>query len=173
MLSTKKLALITLFGVVVFLSKTLVPSPIDKMFVVVQALLLALGALLLRKMGATYVAFIGGVLTALWRPAYAPFTFGTALLYGLFVDGAFLIAQVRQAEGNVKARRLVIALTVSTALLGLFSYYVNSIIFGLVPRNPTLEVIILLAGALNGVVAGYLASVIWNKYLKNVILQDL
>jgi len=167
--STKKLALTTLFGVVVFLSKTIVPSPIDKMFIVVQALLLTLGALLLRKMGATYVAIVGGILTALWRTAYAPVTFATALLYGLFVDGFLLVARVNEAEGKVKTRRLVISVTVSTALLGYLSYYMSSIVLGLVPRNPTLEVIILFAGALNGVVAGYLASIIWNKHLRNII----
>jgi len=46
---TKRVALATLFGVVIFLSKTIVPPPIDEILIVVQALLLALGALLLRR----------------------------------------------------------------------------------------------------------------------------
>jgi len=165
---TKRVALATLFGAVIFLSKTLMPSPIDKMFIVLHALLLALSSLLLRRMGATYVAVIGGVLTALWRTALAPFTFVFALLYGLFVDGFFFIFKVNPTEGNMKTRRLVASMTVSTALLGLISYYMTVFMFSLVERNPVLEVGILVIGILNGAFAGYLASIIWNRYLKNV-----
>ncbi len=166
----KRLALATLFGVIIFLSKTIFPSPVDKMFIVVHALLLALSALLLRRKGATYVAVIGGVLTALWRAALAPFTFVFAVLYGLFVDGFFFIFKVNVAEGDVETRRLVASMTVSTALLGLISYYATVFLFGLVPRNPVLEISILVIGTTSGAVAGYLASVIWNKHLKNVKL---
>lgn len=168
---TKRVALATLFGAVIFLSKTVMPSPIDKMFIALHALLLALGSLLLRRMGATYVAVIGGVLTALWRTALAPFTFVFALLYGLFVDGFFFIFKVNHAAfRSVETRRLVASMTVSTALLGLISYYMTVFIFSLVQRNPVLEVGILVIGTLNGTLAGYLASIIWNRYLKNVKL---
>lgn len=166
----KKVALATLFGAVIFLSKIVMPSPMDKMFIFLQALLLALGSLLLRRMGATYVAVIGGFLTALWRSALAPFTFVFALLYGLFVDGFFFIFKINPAEGDAKTRKLVAAMTVSTGLLGLISYYVTVFIFGLVERNLLLEVGILIIGTFNGTVAGYLTSIIWNKYLKNVKL---
>lgn len=71
-LQSKRVAVATLFGAVIFVTKTVLPSPIGHMFIVVHALLLALGALLLRRMGATYVSVIGGVLTALWRTALAP-----------------------------------------------------------------------------------------------------
>lgn len=168
---TKRVALATLFGAVIFLSKTVMPSPIDKMFIVLHALLLVLGSLLLRRMGATYVAVIGGVLTALWRTALAPFTFVFALLYGLFVDGFFFIFKVKRAAfGSVETHRLVVSMSVSTALLGLISYYITVFIFGLVQRNPLLEVGILVIGTLNGAFAGYLASIVWNRYLKNVKL---
>lgn len=167
---TKRVAFATLFGAVIFLSKTVIPSPIDKMFIVSHALLLALSSLLLRRMGATYVAVIGGVLTALWRTALAPFTFVFALLYGLFVDSFFFIFRINPTENDVKTRKLVAAMTVSTGLLGLISYYVTVFIFGLVERNLLLEVGILVIGTFNGTVAGYLTSIIWNKYLKSVKL---
>lgn len=159
----------TLFGAVIFVSKTVVPSPIDKMFIVVHALLLALGALLLRRMGATYVALIGGVLTALWRTALAPFTFVFDILYGLLVDGFFLIFKVNTTEREIKTGRLIASITLSTALVGLLSYYVT-VSLGLLQRNPILEVGILVIGTLNGVVAGYFASIIWNKHLKEAKL---
>jgi len=140
------------------------------MFIVVHALLLALGALLLQRMGATYVAVIGGVLTALWRTAFAPFSLVFALLYGLLVDGFFFLLRVNTKD-KVKTGRLMASMTVSTALVGLLSYYVTVFPFGLFPRNLALEVAILVVGTLNGTLAGYLASIIWNGHLKNAKLR--
>lgn len=161
---TKSIAIASIFGAVIFVAKAIVPSPMDKIFIVVQALLLALGALLVGRMGATYVAAIGGVLTALWRIALAPFSFSFALLYGLLVDGCFFLFRIRDARGKARTARLVVAMTLSTMIAGLSSYYVT-VVLGLVPRNLLLEIIVLFAGTLNGVLAGYFASIIWNKYL--------
>jgi len=166
--STKRVAIATLFGVLIFVTKTILPSPIDRMFIVVQALLLGLGSLLSGRIGATYVAVIGGILTVLWRPALAPFTFLFAFLYGLFVDGLFFIFKVNIAGGKVKTTRVVTSLTLSTALVGFLSYYVTVLMLGLLQRNLILEVGILAFGTISGAVAGYLASIIWNRYLKNV-----
>ena len=166
--NTKRTALATLFGVILFLSKIITPFPIDKMVIGVHALLLALGALLLERMGATYVAIIGGVLTAFWRMSTAPFTLGFTLLYGLFVDALFFISKAYTPKGNVNSGKLIASLTVSTALVGLLSYYTTVFLFGLLQRNPVLEVSMLLIGAINGAVAGYFTTVIWNKYLKTV-----
>jgi len=168
--STKRVTIAAIFGAVVFVIKTFMPSPLDKMFIVVQALLLALGALLLRRMGATFVAAIGGILTALLRQAFAPFTFLFAFLYGLFVDAFFFIFKVKIADGKVKTGRLVASITLSTALVGLLSYYVTVLVLGLLQRNPILEVSILVIGTVNGAIAGYFASIIWNKHLKNAKL---
>jgi len=166
--TSKRVAVATLFGAVIFVSKTVLPSPVDKMFIVVHAALLALGALLLRRMGATYVAVVGGILTALWRSALAPFTFGFALLYGLLVDGLFLVFRVNTKGGEVNTRMVVAIMMVSTALTGFLSYYVTVFPFGLFQQNPAIDAAILAAGILSGMVAGYLASVIWNKRLKHV-----
>lgn len=163
---TKRIAVATLFGALIFVSKVVVPSPIDKMFVVIQALLLALGALLLKRMGATYVAAIGGCLTALWRISFAHFTFIFALLYGLFVDIFFFVFKVNADQDTVKTSKLIALMTVSTALVGLISYYTTVFPFSLLPKNLVLEVSILIVGALNGSIAGYFASVIWNRHLR-------
>lgn len=140
------------------------------MFTLVHALLLALGALLLGRMGATYIAAIGGALTALLRTATAPFTFVFALAYGLFVDVFFFIFKVNTAEGNIKTSRLVASMALSTASVGIISYYTTVHLAELLPKNPMLELGILIVGTLNGIVAGYLASTTWNRYLKNVRL---
>ncbi len=140
----------------------------DKILIIVPAILLGLGALLLKKMGATYIATIGGTLTALWRPALAPFTLLFAVLYGFSIDGFFLVFKVNSSSGHVKTGKLVASLTLSTALTGFLSYYVTVLLLGLHQRNPDLEVSVLVAGILSGALAGYLVSIIWNKYLKNV-----
>jgi len=165
--NARRIALATLLGVLVFLSKVILPSPLDKMFILPQALLLALGGLLLRRMGATYVATIGGAVTAMWRPEFALFTFGFAVLYGFFVDLFIFTFKADAAKGDMKPRGVVIAITLSTALIGILSFY-TSVLFGLLPRNPPVEVVILIAGTLNGAVAGYLAYIIWKRYLKNI-----
>ncbi len=162
----KRVAITTIFGATIFIVKTLAPSPIDKMLIFVQALLLALGALLLRRMGATYVAAIGGILTALWRTALAPFTLLFAVLFGFFIDGFFYLFKVNIKDGRVRSSRLVVAMTLSTMLVGLSSYYM-SVSMELLPRNPIMEVSILVAGTLSGAAAGYFAAIIWNKHLKN------
>ena len=167
---TRRIAIAAVFGAVIFVTKTFVPSPMNKMIIVVQALLLAVSSLLLGKGGATYVALIGGLLSALWNLALAPFTVLFALLFGLFVDSFIYLFKVDIVAGEVEAGRLVAAMTLSTMLVGVLSYYVTVHLFDLIPRNPSMEAIILVMGTISGAVAGYLASVVWNKHLKNVKL---
>ena len=166
--STKSIAIAILFGAMIFLTKTFAPSPMNKMLIVVQALLLALSSLLLGMMGATYVASIGGVLTSLWNFALAPFTLAFAIFFGLLVDGFFFLFKVNIAEGRVETGRLVVAMTLSTMLVGVLSYYVTVHLMGLMPQNPLLEAFVLVMGTISGAIGGYLASTIWNRHLKNV-----
>jgi hypothetical protein len=168
-LRTKRLALATLFGVVVFLSDVVLPSPLKYMFFVVHATLLCLGAIILRRMGATYVALIGGSLAAVWQFATAPFTFAFAVLYGLLVDGLIVVFKVIE-DDYVMRRRLIAASAVGTVVVGGASFYTTVIVFGWFPRNVFIETAILVGGTLNGAVAGYLASLVWNKYLKDLAL---
>lgn len=165
----KKMSLALLFGALIFLSKAFIPPPFDKMFIVLQSLLMALGRLMLGGAGATYIAMIGGFLTALLRPALAPFTFLFAALYGLLVDVFFFVFRVDDKQiDNVKTRSVVAAMALSTGLVGFISYYTTVFMFRLIGRNPILEVIILITGVLSGAIAGYLASILWNKHLKNI-----
>ena len=168
--STRRIAVTTVFGALIFISKTLVPSPLNKMIVVVQALLLALSSLLLRRFGATYSGLIGGILTALWNLALAPFSFVFALLFGLLVDGFFFVFKVDMSGEEVNSTRVVAAMTIATAFVGVLSYYSTTHLIELIPRNLVMEIIILVIGTVSGALAGYLTSVIWNRYLKNVKL---
>ena len=165
---TKKVTLAILFGVLIFLSKVLMPFPLDKMFIVLHALLLVLGNLILGRLGATYVATVGGVLTAIWKTAFGLFSFTIALIYGLLVDSFIMIFKINPVEDYRLTTRLVAATTISTAILGLLGFYTTVFVFKLIQRNTILEVTMLVVGSLNGAAAGYFASILWKKYLKNI-----
>ncbi len=159
----KKIALASFFGVIIFISKVF-PTPIDKMLVIVQALLLSLASLLLRRMGATYTAAIGGILTSIWKAGFFPFSLIFAVIYGLMIDGFFYIFKVRTPREEVRTGRLVASLTLSTALIGLVSFYVT-VSLKFMPMLPILYIIVLVVGTVSGAVAGYLTSFIWKRYL--------
>jgi len=168
MQKAKRLFIAALFGSIIFVTKVFVPSPIDKLLIVVQAVLLALAALFIKKAGATYVGVVGGVLTALGRPALGPFTFFFAFLYGVFVDVFFLLFKVNPTTDVVNRNRIMIAMTFSTAIIGFLSYYTTTILIEILPIDPMLAALILFMGTVSGAVAGYAASYLWNKYLKSI-----
>ncbi len=168
-----------MFGVAVFISKITLPSPFDKTLVVFQALFLTLGALLIGVMGATYVSLVGGVLTAFWRASTAPFTFTFALMYGLLVDALILGFKAKSSKGDVKTSRMVAAVTVSTGIVGLTSYYVTVFVIPIIPRISivisiagfainVVETAILIAGLVNGLIAGYVATYVWKRNLRQL-----
>lgn len=162
-LQSRRVALVALFGAMIAVSKIIIPSPIDKAVVIVQVVFLALSYLLLGSFGATSVALVGGVITSIWRASNALFTLVFALIFGLLVDVLSLALKVKTKEGDVETRKLTVAMTISTAFVGLISYYVTVNFLALLPRNPVLEAGILTAGVMNGVGGGYLAAVIWRK----------
>ena len=127
-----------------------------------------MGNLLLKKIGATYVGSISGILTAFWRTELAPFTFIFALLYGLLVDVLFFALNIDAEKNQIETYRMVVAMTVSTVITGLLSYYTTVFVFNLFQRNLILEFSLLFIGSLNGIVAGFFTNFIWKKYLKNI-----
>jgi len=176
---SQKITLATMFGVAVFISKIALPSPFDKALVVFQALFLTLGALLIGVMGATYVSLVGGILTAFWRASMAPFTLTFALMYGLLIDSLIPGFKAKSSKGDVKSSRIVAAVTVSTGIVGLTSYYVSVFVVKIITRSPTvvyiaglainvMEIAILIAGLVNGLIAGYVASYIWKRNLRQL-----
>lgn len=165
-----RLIIAALFGSIIFVTKIFVPSPIDKLLIVVQAVLLGLAALFIKKVGATYAGAVGGVLTALARPALGPFTFFFAFLYGVLVDAFFFLFKVNSATDLVDRNRVIMAMTLSTSIVGLLSYYMTSVMMDLLPIEPMLAGFLLFMGAVSGAVAGYATTYLWNKYLKSIPL---
>jgi len=165
----QRLTLAVLFAVLVFVSKIFLPTPLDKMFVVVQALFLGLGAIALSPFGATVVSGIAGLLTSAWRAPFAPLTLGFAVLYGLLVDAFLILLKVKAENGAVRLKRLVAGLTMATAVTGMISYYATVHVLSLLPRNIVLEAAILVIGVLNGLAGGYLAGLLWSKALRPLL----
>jgi len=165
---TRRITVATIFGVLVFVSKILIPTPLDKMAIAPQALLLTLGFLSIGPLGATYVAAVGGLLSAVWRGPFAPFTVAFALMYGLLIDTLSYAMKVKNSDGGLKKGRLVGAVTMSTVIVGLSSYYVTVFVFGLLPRNLFLEFVVLIAGTMNGLIAGYLTLLVWSRTGKHL-----
>jgi len=194
--SIRRLVIVTLFGVLIFLSKGFLPTPIKDAFIVFQALFLALGSLIIGKttvtsnsfsfinrskmtlFGATYIGLVSGILLVLVRPSLAIFTLGLSVLYGLLIDLTFMIFNVRLIEHmtikNNKTdfvkvnRRIIFSVTLSTIIVGGIGYSL-SVFFRLVPPNLVLEVFVLLGGLISGLIGGYLSAVIWRRIYPSLI----
>jgi hypothetical protein len=177
----KRLFIIALFGSIIFVTNIFLPPPINYILIVVQAVLLALSALFIRKVGATYVGAVGGLLTALGSPALGPFTFFFAFLFGVFVDVFLFIFKIKASPQGVSRNRLMAAMAVSTLLIAVSSYSAFAIfpqfitlsqgfsyVSLFVQRSPMLDALVLFMGPVTGAVAGYAASYLWNKYLRHI-----
>jgi hypothetical protein len=176
----ERLFVAALFGSIMFVTRFFVPFPIDKILIIVDAVLLALAALFIRKVGATSVAAVGGLLTSLWSPALLPFSLIFIVLYGLMVDFFFLTLRIDATAEGVNQKRLIVAMACSTVIIAGLSYYVFSYFpstfrsyimafpFAFIPRNDALNMLVVFMGIVTGAVAGYAASYLWNKYLKNI-----
>ncbi|MEM2782016.1 MAG: hypothetical protein QXG45_04785 [Nitrososphaerota archaeon] len=165
--SSKRIAVAALFSVIVFVSKVALPSPLDKILVIVQALLLSLSSLMLGRLGATYVATIGGLLTQIWRPALFPFSLAFAVAYGLMIDGLFYMFKVKTPSGDIKLGRLVISLILATCTIGVLSMYAT-VMLGFMPWSPWLYAAVLAGGTVSGALAGYLTPLLWRKYFSKL-----
>ncbi len=174
----QRLFIIALFGAIIFVANVFLPPPLNYLIIVVQAVLLALSALFIPKVGAMYVGAVGGVLTALVNPALGPFTFFFAFLFGVFVDLFILIFKIGGSSQGVNRNRLIAAMTVATTLIAISSYsaftvfpqYINGFSFTslFVQRSQMLDALVLFMGPATGAVAGYAASYLWNKYLRHI-----
>src|SRR4030065_1240923 len=105
-----RLLIAAFFGSIIFVTRLFVPPPIDRLLIAVDAVLLALSALFIKKVGATYVGAVSGVLTGLWLPSFLPFSVVFAFLYGVIVDAFLFLFKVNATGEGVNRNRLVAAL---------------------------------------------------------------
>ena len=135
-----------------------------------DAVLLALSALFVKKVGATYVGAVGGALVGLWRPSLLPFSFLFVFLYGCLIDLFLFLFRVNATAEGVNRNRLMAAMAVNTLLIGFLSYYTITFFPTLIPSYPVLDMIVAFMGPATGATAGYAASYLWNKYLKTIVI---
>ena len=138
------------------------------MVIGIQALCFSLAALLVAKGGAVYASFVTGILLSGLRTGFFPFSLLFSLFYGLIIEGLFYFFTVRKGN-RVESRRLILLLTVATGITGVASMYLTTMM-GVIPMIPVMYFAIIVVAILNGVVAGYLTVIIWNKYLSHLFL---
>jgi hypothetical protein len=162
---SRRLALASLFGAMIFAVLGFVQAPTSDFLIVVEALLLALSFLVLERGGATYVGIVSGLLITLVKPAFFPLDLVFATFFGVMMDA--LGTALRAKKGaNVRTARLVLATTLSTGVVGLIAYYVTAVATNIVPNDLFLDLTVLLFGIASGAVGGYGAVKIWNRNLK-------
>jgi hypothetical protein len=164
--SSRRIALVAILSVIVFVSKSILPPPEDDAFVFIQAMVLLLSTFYLGVPGATYVSTLSGVLKALITGGFAPFTIGLGLLYGLLVDGFVVLLKAAPKDGRLSYRRVIGAATVSTAIEGIVGYTVTVPLFQLaIPSSMMIDLGILVGGIVSGLIGGWLAAFAWKRYL--------
>jgi len=176
----QKLFIIALFGAIIFVGNVFLPAPFNYLMMAVQAVLLALSSLFIKKVGAMYVGAIGGLLTALAWSSLGPFTFFFSFLFGVFVDFLFFVFNVKGTREGVNRNRLIAAMAAATFLIGVFSYsafaylpqffYMQGLgYFSLfIQPSPMLTALVIFMGPAVGVASGYAAAYLWNKYLRHL-----
>ncbi len=165
-----RLLIASFFAGIMFITRFFVPPPFDSLLIAVDAVLLALSALFVKKIGATYVAAVGGALVSLWRPSLLPFSFLFLFLYGCLVDLFLYLFRVNATTEGVNRNRLMIAMALNTLIIGFLTYYTFTVFPTLVPNIPVLNMIVAFMGPATGASAGYAAAYLWNKYLRTMIL---
>ena len=161
---SRRVSVVALLSVGVFISKIFLPSPIDKFMIVFQAIFYTLAYLMIGRFGGTITGVVSGLLTQFWRPVFIPFTFLFAVAYGFMIDYFISLFRVTTLSSTVNTWRLMAALSISSAILGVTSMYVT-VTVGMMPWVPLLYLMVLIGGTLNGVAAGYVTAQIWNRYL--------
>ena len=168
MQKTQRLFIAALFSSIIFVTNFFVPPPISYLLIVVQAVVLALATFFVGKAGATYVGLVGGVLSALARPAFGPVTFLFTFLFGLLVDAFVLAFQVSSTKEGVNRNRVISAMAFSTAIIGFSSYYVTAVYLNLIAFNLVMLGLVIFVAVGSGISAGFAAAYLWNKYLKSI-----
>ena len=166
----KRLFITALFSSIIFVANFFLPAPVNNLLIVVQAVVLALAALFVGRGGASYVGLVGGVLSALSRPAFGPFTFVFTFMFGVLVDVFFLAFKVAAPEAKVDRNKAILAMALSTAIMALTTYYTFSILTNILPLDLMLAGMMLFLGVGSGITAGYAAAYLWNKYLQSLPL---
>jgi hypothetical protein len=110
---------------------------------------------------------ISGALLTIVRPEFFAITFLFAALYGLLVSGFATLFGINRQRPVNKTRLLASSALASAVTGGLSS--LTSLVLGVVILNASMIVAIMAAGIVEGTLGGYLASVIWERGLGQLL----
>jgi hypothetical protein len=166
--STRKVALGALFGVMILAINGFIPAPTSDFLIVFQSLFLALSYLVVGRGGATYVGVVSGALITSVKLGFFPVDLIFATMFGVLVDVLATLFRVQEA-GRARTLRLTACMMVSTGVVGLAAFYVSVMAFPsaflAVPHDPLTDLTILVFGVVSGAVAGAIAARLWNRNL--------
>lgn len=166
-MNSRHITLSSLFGLIIFFEKVLLPAPYDKtVSIFIQIFLLSMAFLMAGVMGPVLTGFISGLLTALMRSGFGLMTFSFALLYGVLVSFLNYLFRVVDGFGKIKKKKFIISATFSTLIVGLLSSTL-SLFLGIIVYNPVLISVIFVSSAIQGILGGYLSIIVWEKYFYN------
>lgn len=162
--NSRRVAIASLFGAVTFVSLGFLPAPYSDYFIAIEAFFFALSYLVVGRGGATYTGFVTGLLISAVKFSFFPLDLTFAVLFGLLVDGLSLALRVRAGQ-KARTGRLVLAMTVSTAIVGFVAYYVTAVMTDIVPNLLVLDLVTIVFGVFSVAVGGFLAAWVWNRNL--------
>ena len=137
--STRRIALGALFGVMILCINGFIPAPYSDFLIVFQSLFLALSYLVVGRGGATYVGVVSGLLITSVKVGFFPVDLIFATMFGLFVDILATALHVQEG-GRASTLRLMACMMVSTGVVGLLAFYVSVVAFPTPSRpSPTIR----------------------------------
>lgn len=164
--SSRRIALASLFGVIILVTNGFVPAPTSDYLIVIQAFLLALTYLIVGRGGATYVGLVSGLLITFVKIQFFPYDLVFSIMFGVMVDFFASVFQVKGDGPRARVLRLVATMTISTGVVGFVAYYVTAVsILQLVPNDFFLDLTVLIFGVVSGAIGGWIAARLWNQNL--------
>jgi hypothetical protein len=163
--SSRRIALASLFSVLIVAITGFIPPPNSDYLIVFQSFFLALSFLVVGRGGATYVGAVSGLLITFAKINFFPFDLIFSFMFGLLVD--LFATALRTRDGQrAKTWRLAASLMASTGIVGFVAYYVTAVsVLKLVPNDPLLDLTVLIFGVVSGGIGGAVAGRLWNRNL--------
>jgi hypothetical protein len=162
--STRRIALASLFGVLILAITGFLPPPSSDYLIIFQSFFLALSYLVVGRGGATYVGAVSGLLITFVKFNFFPLDLVFSIMFGLLVDG--FAAALRASDGQrARTWRLAVSLMASTGIVGFVAYYVTAVATNLVPNDFFLDLTVLIFGVVSGGIGGSVAARLWNRNL--------
>ena len=163
-MNTRNIALISLFSAIIFMEKIIIPAPYDKMVTVfIQITLLMLGYLTMGLSGSFFISVLSGTLLAFVRSEFLLMTLSLSVTYGVLLGLSAELLKVKSGA-SINFRMLILSSTISSVIVGSIGMALTMVL-GLIPVSWSLFAIMLVAGVVQGALGGYVAGILWRRYL--------